>query len=135
MKKLFCFVAVFLLSLSFVAVAETSVNLQTMTLDELLLLHDAIHKELANRNFESKDVTVPPGRYTVGVDIPAGVYTVTLAGRMMSMFTTYTPSGSYDLVYTLSPEANIGKLELQDGQTVEISVEAVVFSAYEGLGF
>ena len=72
MKKILVLVLA-LLSLFSIAHAENAVDLATLTTEELVELRNAVNAELASRDFKEKEVTVPPGRYTVGVDIPVGV--------------------------------------------------------------
>lgn len=132
MKKL-ALLLVFLLTFTPFANAE-SIDIQSMSSEELTALRTAINAELLSRGIE-KEVTVPTGRYTVGVDIPSGVYTIKLAGTMGALVSTYTQSGNYDLVYNVTASEPIGKLDLQEGQTIEIAVESVVFTPYSGLGF
>ncbi len=57
-----------------VAVAE-DVDLSNLTYDELVTLRNRCQQEMFSRD-EWQEVTVPPGVYIVGVDIPAGTWTV-----------------------------------------------------------
>lgn len=134
MKKIISLVLV-LFALVPSAFAENTIDLESLSTEQLLSLKESINQELASRNFENKEVTVPPGRYTIGQDIPEGVYTVTFDGSVMAMVTTYTKKGDVDLMYSVSKSDPIGKLELSDGQIVEISVQSVIFSQYAGMGF
>ena len=124
-----------LLSLVSIASAEVAVDIATMTTEELVNLRNTVNAELAARNFKEKEVTVPVGRYTVGADIPVGVYTITRSGEYFSSIRTYTASGQYDLGFQVANGEPVGKLELSEGQTVEILYESVVFKPYTGLGF
>lgn len=133
MKKVLALLLV-LLSLVSAASAE-SFDLSTITTEELVSLRSAVNAELAARDFKTKEVKVPTGRYTVGIDIPAGVYTLNNPGTYFSSVNTYTPDGRFDMGFQVTPEEPVGKLELVDGQTVEIQYESVVFKPYEGLGF
>ena len=135
MKKLVSFALSLALMACAIPAFADGPDLQSMSDDELVSLRDAISAELASRNFQEKKVTVPPGRYKVGEDIPAGIYTLSAAGTVMSLVTTYTTSGDYDLAYNVTSDSPVGKLELADGQEIEISVEPVTFSAYKGIGF
>ncbi len=124
-----------LLSLVSIAHAETAVDLAALTTEELVELRSAVNAELSARNFKEKEVTVPPGRYTVGTDIPAGIYTISRTKEYSSNVRTYTPTGQYDLSFLVSTDTPVGKLELAEGQTVEILHESVIFQLYAGLGF
>ena len=135
MKKLVSFALSLALMACAIPAFADGPDLQSMSDDELVSLRDAINAELASRNFQEKEVTVPPGRYKVGEDIPAGIYALSAAGKVMSMVTTYTASGDYGLIYNVTSDSPVGKLELADGQEIEISVEPVTFSVYKGIGF
>lgn len=56
--------------------ALADVDLKSMSFDELIALQTKISAELTTRP-EWKEVTVPPGCYQIGVDIPAGYWTIT----------------------------------------------------------
>lgn len=138
MKKivsLFCTLSLLMLSSLPFASAETALDLQGMSTDELVSLRNAINNELASRDFEEKEVSVPTGTYTIGVDIPAGTYTLSKTGAMPALVTTYTAAGDIDLSYSVTASEPVGKLSLEEGQTIEISIESVVFAPYKGLGF
>lgn len=142
MKKIIALVLV-LLSLVSVTQAEETYDLKSLTTEELvalktelLSLKDSIDQELANRGEGVKNVPVPVGKYTVGEDIPAGTYTVTYEGAIISLVTVYSgKNDSYGTGYNLSANDSIGKLELSDGQIVEVLYGSVYFSQYSGLDF
>ncbi len=133
MKKVLVLLLALLLVIS-TASAE-GFNLSDMTTEELVSLRSAVNAELAARDFKEKEVSVPPGRYTVGTDIPAGVYTLTNPTTDFSSVRTYEPNGSFDMGFQVKAEEPVGKLALVEGQTVEILYESVVFKPYKGLGF
>lgn len=81
-----------------------------------------------------KEVTVPPGTYSVGSDIPAGTYTVTTKG-IITMLTVKNSAGGLVTMHSLNGNTQVGKLVLEDGQTVELVGESVIFKPYQGLGF
>jgi len=76
MKKL---IALALVGLMFCtgAIAE-GINLDSMTFEQLIELREQITKEITNRA-EWKNVYIPAGFYEIGVDIPAGHWTLTPA--------------------------------------------------------
>lgn len=133
MKKVLVLLLTLLLIVS--AASAEGFDLSAMTTEELVNLRNAVNAELADRDFQTKEVKVPTGRYTVGVDIPAGVYTLTRSEEYFSAIRTYTANGQYDLSFQVSNGEPVGKLELVEGQTIEILYESVVFKPYEGLGF
>lgn len=112
-----------------------SIDLKSMTTDDLVALRDAVNAELAKRNFAEKEVVVPLGNYIVGEDIPVGTYTVLPGGSITSMVTVYNQRGDVVAYYTMTPSSSIGKLRLQEWQVVEVRFEPVIFTPYAGLGF
>lgn len=127
----------FVLFFSAPASAELTNLTEGVPLDELIAAKLMIESEIATRKNEFKTVTVPIGRYTVGFDIPAGVYTITGAasGWLPSVVCVYNQHGDRLYRGQVSNGDKIGRLELIFGQTVEIEIDQVVFSTYEGLGF
>lgn len=107
------------------------------SIDDLLNMQKLVEIELEYRGYskektEPKEFDVPAGKYTIGVDIPAGVYTVS---RGNGMFDSIVIIGNYDAFYPVSHNSPIGKLELSEGQTIEVQMGNVKFSEYKGLGF
>ena len=163
------FLLVLLLAFPYVASAESSIDEYTqiienslaegMTIEEIAIFsHQAsaevlsgysdnylkvliaiMQIELRNRDLVQGDVVVPMGEYTVGVDIPSGAYSITLAkidSVPMSIVTIYSASGNVEGHYYLMDATDIvGKVALTDGQVVKVSSDSVLFSAYKGLGF
>lgn len=81
---------------------------------------------------QPKEFDVPVGKYTIGIDIPAGVYTVS---RGSGLFDSIVVIGNYETFYPVSQNSPIGKLELAEGQTIEVQMGGVKFSEYKGIGF
>lgn len=135
MKKIVALLLALLLCLgSFPAFAN--VNLSACTQEELLALRDSINQELLKRGIE-KEVTVPIGMYEVGVDIPAGTYTLKPNGFAV-VEVWKNVSSKYSMFYegvSASDKEYIGKLILIEGNIVEITYGSFVFSPYQGLGF
>ena len=93
-----------------------------------------IEAEIARREDRDKEVPVPVGIYVVGYDIPIGTYTIICKKGASYICVT----DMYDeLVFHAAPskDEQIGKLDLQYGYTVEITINPVVFAPYKGLGF
>ena len=109
--------------------------------EELLNLIRIVEIEIESRGegkekpATAKETSIPVGKYKIGVDIPANTYTVKMNSGFISMITIYSPSGGYVAMYTVTPDAPVGKCELTDGQSIEIVGSPVVFSQYQGLGF
>ena len=101
------------------------------TSDAAMAIKDIYGNKRANVA-EPKEFNVPAGKYTIGVDIPAGVYTVTDGG---GMFGAVIVIGNYESVYPVMQGNTIGKLELVEGETIEVQMGSVKFSEYKGIGF
>ena len=126
---------VFLFSFASVSSADDDIDLSSLTTAELVAVRDAINKELAARNFAEIGVTVPIGEYTVGEDIPAGVYTIKSTDLCrVSVFADSSERYAGFSEY-ISGDDIIGKLTLENGQFVRIKMGSAVFSPYKGLGF
>ena len=135
MKKIVALLLALLLCLgSFPAFA--AVDLSAYTQEELLALRDSINQELLKRGIE-KEVTVPNGMYIVGVDIPAGTYTLKPNGYAVCKVWKSVSSKYSFFSEGVSESDNeyIGKLILIEGNIVEITYGSFVFSPYQGLGF
>jgi len=150
-KKLFC--VMFLMIVSFVFVvpvfAESEPStiekihdmLPTLTDEDLDRLETFVEFEIKKRNLSElksvtqDHVTVQPGQYRIGADIPAGVYTITPNGYT-SMLTIYDADGMLVTMYSVGNGTSVGRLELADGQRVDIVGDSVTFKPYAGgLGF
>ena len=130
MKKIIC---ILLLVCMTACAAAESVDLAGLSFDQLLELHQKVTAEIISRP-EWKEVTVPSGSWTVGKDIPAGSYSVNPGkeggyirvsrnGRKIISQGIRTASDAY------------GKLELLEGDIVEIERGSLIFSRAIGLGF
>lgn len=131
MKKLMC-ITLILCVLPVIAIAD--VDLSSMTYDELLALRDQLNIEIFSRP-EWKEVTVPGGQWSVGKDIPAGAYSLhpTKEGGFV---TIYNENGKLIISQGIRDEENvIGKIELLEGYSVEISRGSLIFAPAIGLGF
>lgn len=136
MKRFLCVVSL-LLALTFCCItatyAESIFDFSTMSTSDLVKLRDVINAELSVRNFAEKEVVVPVGEYIVGVDIPAGVYTLTAHSDYCDI-EVYS-NGKRIHNHFLQSSQQVGKLPLQHGQTVKIKYDSVLFTPYKGLGF
>jgi hypothetical protein len=104
------------------------------TTDLLLQVKSVIDVELASRDDLNKEVFVPQGLYTIGIDIPAGTYTITATGEL-AMVSVYTSDDRMVTMHSMYENEAIGKIDLQFGQKINITGCTVVFSTYKGLGF
>lgn len=111
--------------------ALADIDLSVMTFDELVSLNSALLAEIASRD-EFKEVTVPAGDYTIGKDIPAGTYSLSLpSGSFGSMITV----NSLEKFHSLTGSQGVGKIELKDGDEISITAGSIVFAPFIGLGF
>ena len=115
--------------------------LPTLTDEDLDRLETFVEFEIKKRNLSElksvtqDHVTVQPGQYRIGADIPAGVYTITPNGYT-SMLTIYDADGMLVTMYSVGNGTSVGRLELADGQRVDIVGDSVTFKPYAGgLGF
>ena len=82
MKKILSILLVFSILISGFAFAE-GIDLSALSFDELIQLREQIAKELTTRP-EWKEVTVTQGVWEVGVDIPAGHWSISAANSASS---------------------------------------------------
>ena len=131
MKKL---IAIILILCLFPVIALADVDLASMSFDELRSLQIALNEEIVTRP-EWKEVTVPGGTWIVGKDIPAGSYSLhpTSEGGYVRV---YDAKGGMLVSQGIRDEENsIGKIDLMDGYSVEISRGSLIFSPAMILGF
>ena len=129
MKKLICVVLILLLPV----VALADVDLASMPYDELMTLHRSIVAEIMSRP-EWKEVTVPPGIYVIGEDIPVGSYSLECVDHNSIIETNKIGSARSDFYNVLGNGETVGKVELKEGYTIRIS-GTVIFRPPVLLGF
>lgn len=115
--------------------AEGTFDLKNMSTEDLLALQEAVNAEVLARNITTKEVIVPPGTYTVGVDIPAADYSFRYDGDSFGCIDIEESNGRFVCGHNLRNGETVGKQPLKDGQIVEISYGSIVFMPYKGLGF
>lgn len=154
MKKLLCILFLLLVA-SVPACAESAPTTNEAIVHEMFANHSdedlrnlfiAVQYELISRGYaiqgkgdyfkaiEKKEVTVPPGTYRIGDDIPAGIYTIVPTGAL-SMVTVKDSSGGLVTMHSIGGEIYVGKQELKDRQLIDIVGQPVIFKTYQGLGF
>ena len=151
MRKVITFFFIFVMILSFVpfcACASSATGrlmnkkFIVMTDDEILEMYDLIMTQIERRNLSpystAKGVTVPPGRYTIGVDIPAGTYRLEFPDDDFDtgMIYIYSTSEYPDRWYTVGKFAQVqmfGKLELAEGEILDLQDTTATFFTYAGL--
>lgn len=94
----------------------------------------------SSNEFSGTELEVAPGKYKVGLEIPAGTYSVKCNGAYsMVSFNVYESKDELFPVYStilteLLGNSEIGKIELSIGNIVEISEGSVTFFPYKGVG-
>lgn len=153
MKRLF----VLLLAAIFLSgsAAADPVDLSGMSFDDLVALRDQLNLAIWNSQ-EWQEVTVPAGLWIVGQDIPAGHWSIHVAGSCDIILVSYFDKlddaglsvgpGSYLFSQTIATPGLSGFGEV-NAETVDIDMQegwffknagAVIFSPYTGkpdLGF
>ena len=111
-----------------------SIDLSGYSFDDLRKLQQDINAEIKSRP-EWKSVNVPCGVYTVGKDIPAGEYSISMGND--GLYICVKRNGYHLLINQgiTKPESMIAHVELLDGDTVEISGAFAVFAPPVALGF
>ena len=103
------FMLVFLLGILFsttVLAAPQTIDLDTITYDEAVALKDQLNLAIWN-SAEWQEVTVPQGIYEVGVDIPAGHWTIVAAKGARSLIKWVTKLNETKTVYSARIRAAI----------------------------
>ena len=135
--------------------AADPVDLSGMSFDELIALRDQMNLAIWNSQ-EWQEVTVPAGIWRVGADIPAGHWSIRVAGDCDVILVSYfdklddaglsVGSGAYLFYQTIATPGLSGFGEV-NAETVDIEMQdgwffkcdgTVVFSPYAGkpdLGF
>lgn len=133
----------FLLSILFILSANitcyaTVPDITNLSDDELIQLKSNILDEMLNRDL-LKEVEVPGGRYTVGIDIPAGSYSIEI--RTGSTLLTVWKSSYGDYSGLLLSEGlfvdenpTLGKVILEEGNIIDFGY-ALFFKRFSGLDF
>lgn len=126
--------------------ASGAIDFSAYSYQGLLKLHQDLTREIMGRS-EWKEVTVPPGQWEVGLDIPAGNYAVTIHESSCnftvwgSEYQNYSADGGLLVNQALYEKGSgfgsdrIGKVTLENGNIVGIIGAPVVFSPVLGLGF
>lgn len=117
----------FVLAIGITAFAEF--DLKSLSDEELFALETSIQAEKISRGI-AKSADVPQGSYIIGKDIPAGSYSVSTESILAS-FVVKNADGSTCDTKVLSSGSPIGKIDLTDGQQIEIS-SSLVFTVYTG---
>ena len=127
MKKIICL----FLILCMVPVIALADNFSKMSYNELVNIFRSIALEIMSRP-EWKEVTVPTGDWIVGIDIPAGYYSIRPV--KYGYIKIKDTKGSLYFSDAMDEGETIGKIELLDGYSIRIE-DPFIFSAPKGLDF
>lgn len=128
MKKILSLLlALALLGLSAAALAETALDLSSLSNDELLALLADVQQEVVTRRL-GKSARLLAGTYVVGYDIPAGVYTLCADGRddqsgSLYLRTARDTDGNYTYKlseYTYAADQYAAYVRLEEGDVLEL---------------
>ena len=116
-----------------------SVDVSLLSYDELKDLQTRISSEIVTRD-EWKETKIPSGEWVVGVDVPAGEYRVTIpqggAAHMKITNPAEIKTRQEVIDWFAFDDTNaLGKIILEDGFVVMISVGEIVLSNVLPLGF
>ena len=123
-----------------VCVVAESIDLSSLSFDELNALQQQISKEIVSRP-EWKETIVPSGIWVVGQDIPAGVYCISMADDVGAYIQVEDPTKekSYErLVFyegITQPALKMSRLTLINGYIVTILHGPLKFSPAISLEF
>lgn len=132
MRKILAFVLTLSLLL-FVTVVIADTDFTNMSYDELVELNRSVIKEIMSRP-EWKEVEIPAGQYTIGVDIPAGVYSVTPKDKGKGVYLRWYPNPDSDYWDYNHFYDVLGRFEFYDGMRI-YTEEASIFAPPLALGF
>ena len=138
MKRIFAlFLAAVLLPVA--ALADLP-DISSLTLDELTALNQRVQLSMFEKGSLIDGVKVSSGIYTVGVDIPAGVYRIEYRPMLDTSFCSFMAYNESDenflsFITTLGFDSSteISKIDFANGTHVEISGGDVYFYTYTGL--
>ena len=131
MKKLL--LSIVILSLLFSCAGAESVDLSALSFADLLSLRSALDAEILSRP-EWKEVIVPAGTWTVGVDIPSGFYCIKSTEPSMNLVELVNTSGDNELYKTFHEGEIVGKAEFKEG-SIFSCYYSVILSPAVSLGF
>ena len=120
MKRFFALLFVLILVVS-CAVAD-DIDLSSLSFDELRQLQTDISKELIKRP-EWKSVPVPPGIYQIGVDIPAGEWSLTCGKTEYGYVSVRCGSKTNETKTGIAMPWTMGEMIYQKGAGKGVNIE------------
>ena len=154
MKKLITICITFALVLALIPAAFADWDLSGLTFDDLIALRAQIQLEMMSRG-EWEEVEVPQGVYQVGVDIPAGTWTIRSKGKYYTGINVGTalrenkadvvfPPNAFATIYNVNggayDESKLSEwtVTVSNGEYVVVEDGPAIFTTYTGkpsLGF
>ena len=120
MKRLLVIALVLVLTLPLAGVANVSVDVDSMSYEELVALSEKVQLALFGRSLMD-GVEVPLGKYVVGKDIPAGAYVISASGYHASVSVqTWLSDGETQDVFFVLEDDESQKITLSDGMIINI---------------
>ncbi len=133
MKRLLSITFVIMLfTLSLGSAFASSLDLSTLTDDELMNLPQKVAAEMIARGL-IKSAKLGSGKYTVGKDIPAGAYII--KNEYKYSMNIHVKSSSGKTVYNLalwSTGEETGKIDLSEGDVLDINGN-ILLTVYTGV--
>lgn len=124
-------ISLLLVAILLIGVASAEIDLGNMTLDEIREIYTQVSSALYSEAL-IKGAKIPVGRYTAGVDIPAGSYILTFEwdefdqySNSMHKIYVYDAKGDMDIYRNvkISYPNTQGKVTLADGETLVIETD------------
>lgn len=133
MKRVAFFLVIIVLCCFTVTIMAEDIDLSKMTYDELVELNRTLAKEIMSRS-EWKEVEVPAGQYTIGVDIPAGWYSVRPKSSWDSVYLRWYPNPDNDYWDYVRITDKLAKFEFYEGMRI-YTEDTAIFAPPIALGF
>ena len=134
MKKLITVILILALAAPVLCLAEIP-DISDLSNEELTELNHRIQELMFSRQLVD-GITVNPGTYVVGVDIPAGIYRIEITG-IGGFYDLYESEGGRKLEAGLTGRTydvyNIGKMTLADGNVLVFRNSTFIFFPYTGV--
>lgn len=132
MKRIITVFIIILLLVSIGTAYTESIDLSSLSNEELLNLPQAISAEMISRGLV-KSAQLGSGKYTVGKDIPAGSYIITNEYKYSMNIHVVNRSGktAYNLALWKTGEET-GKIELNEGDVLDINGN-ILLTVYTGV--
>lgn len=122
---------------------KNKMDFSSLSLEELLQINQLLQSAIFEKALQYEGITLYPGIYEVGKDIPPGDYRVEYAEKDYSVLFYVYPdmekAQKKSLIresYIMAPASNseiIGKISLVEGNVIVFSGSCVILSKYKGI--